>query len=100
MQLVEPVIKHLFLQPSPPQAFSSLATQLEFDLALLVTSSLEVASHLVDLMVRLLPLRPIGKPGQLLGVVSSLTHLIPTALTTNTRLGEMKCVKQAADNWC
>ncbi len=79
VQLVEPVIKYLFLHPSPPATFSSLSTLLHSQLSLLAVSQGKggAARSLVELMVRILPLQPTNTSNQLLSAVSALSRLLP-----------------------
>lgn len=87
VQLVEPVIKHLFLHPSAPSDFISLATQLHSDLTALASANAEGACHLLDLQVRLLPLHPTSSCSELLWVQSVITHLLllHSSLTPDSR---------------
>ena len=85
MQLVEPVIKQLLLHPSSPLDFVSLATQLYSDLIALARTSPETAGHLLELLVRVLPLCPVRGASELLWIQSAIAQLTPLHLSLTTQ---------------
>ena len=80
VQLVETVIKHLFLHPSPTPAFSALSMHLHAELTLLATARGQQATHLLQLMLRMLPLQPTTTTEQMLSAASVITRLLPLTL--------------------
>ena len=91
MLLVEPVLKHLLLQPSPSSEYASLTIQLYSHLTSLAATGGRAAQHLLDLLVRLLPLHTTHTPSQLLWVESAITGLASchTSLSADSRDSEL-----------
>ena len=90
MQLVEPVLKYLFLHPAPPPAFTSLSSHLHAQLTLIAAAEAKGGTHLAQLLLHILPLQPTNTSDLLLGAVSAVSRLLPLSsfITPTSTVGE------------